>query len=109
LTTAAETRQAILRNARAAEHERLRTVARQRWPHLDDDGLEDAVRRLELEKLSAAGAKGRAKQRGHGETGRAWLATRPTIEARLEELLHLVRGIGDAGDAQTTGDDEAAA
>lgn len=100
--TAAETRDAILRNARAAEHERLRIVARKNWPDLDDDQLDAKVRELQLEKLDAAGRLGRATQRDNAETGKLWKSMQPHVIGQLEDTLALVRAI-------TCADDERAA
>lgn len=87
----AETRHAILRNARAHERARLRTLAQKNWPELGDDELEDKIRELEVAKLREAGRRGRATQHDQARIGRAWAALRPDVEDRLEDLLAIVR------------------
>lgn len=77
-------RDVIMRNARAAEKDRLRGIARGNWPDLNDDDLEVKVRELELDKLSKAGKLGRATQQRHIELGRRFL-----------ELLTLARTADD--------------
>jgi hypothetical protein len=88
----------ILRNARAAERERLRNLALAQQPDLDGHELDLKVRELEVAKLRDAGRKGRASQAYLARVGRTWAATRPEVEDRLEALLALVRS--------TTPDDE---
>lgn len=97
----AETRHAILRNARAQERERLTNLALRTWPGLTGADLEAKVRELEVAKLSDAGRKGRATQHEQARTGRAWAALRPDVETRLEDLLAIIRStIPDAPDEQ---------
>lgn len=86
-----ETRQAILRNARAAERERLRNLATANFPELTGDDLEAKVRELEVAKLRDAGRLGRRTQHDQARIGRTWAALRPDVEDRLEDLLAIVR------------------
>lgn len=92
MATEADTRHAILRNARAQEHERLLNLAKTRWPDLTGDDLEAKVRELEVAKLSEAGRKGRATQHEQARIGRAWIAMRDDVYDRLETLLAIVNG-----------------
>lgn len=85
------TTEAILRNARAAENERLRNVARTTWPQLNEQDLEDKVRELQTEKLREAGRLGRAKQQQNADAGREWITLRPELEQALEQLLRRIR------------------
>jgi hypothetical protein len=100
--TAAETTAAILRNARAAERERLRNIARHRWPDLTDDDLEDKVRELQVEKLREAGRRGRASQQANAVLGRDLRAVHPWLLASLEDLLTVVRSLTPADDQPDT-------
>jgi hypothetical protein len=81
----------ILRNARAAERDRLRSVALAQQPDLTGDALEGRVRELEVAKLRDAGRKGRASQQYLARVGRTWAATRPEVEDRIEALLAIIR------------------
>lgn len=97
----AETRHAILRNARAQERERLTNLALRTSPGLTGADLEAKVRELEVAKLSGAGRKGRATQDRLIRTGRRWNAVRPGVEEQLEDLLAIIRGTNlDAADEQ---------
>lgn len=100
---------AIMRNARAAERERLRNIAIRNNPAATDTELDEAVRQLELEKLSRAGRAGRASQQRAAEVGRRFQEAHPTIEATLtalqincEDLTRLVTAltIGDTDDGE---------
>jgi hypothetical protein len=97
---AEEVTAAILRNARAAERERLRNIARHRWPDLTDDDLEDKVRELQVEKLREAGRIGRANQQALITVGRDYLAAQPWVIATLEQLLTTLRAVGPTTDEQ---------
>lgn len=76
-----------LRNARAAERERLRNIARRNWPQLDGDDLEAKVRELEIDKLRAAGRRGRATQQHLTNLGAAFAAAHPELRASIAALL----------------------
>lgn len=89
------TQEAILRNARAHERERLRNLARSRWPGLDDDALEGRVRELEVEKLREAGRLGRAAQQHLTRVGRRWNSVRPQVEDHLKAVQRLIDSIDD--------------
>lgn len=103
--TAAETRDAILRNARAAERERLRNLARAKFGDLTDDELDAKVRELDLEKLSRAGQAGRRSQLRNADIGKTWLALEDELVVRIEGVLALARLIAHP----PTDDGEAAA
>jgi hypothetical protein len=93
--TAAETREAILRNARAAERERLRNLARTKFGDLTDDELDAKVRELDLEKLSRAGQAGRRSQLRNAEVGKTWLTLEDELLLRIEDLLTVARLIAN--------------
>lgn len=99
----AEITHLILRNARAAERERLRNLALAQQPDLDGDALDERIRELEVAKLSDAGKKGRASQQYLARVGRTWAATRPEVEDRLEALLKIIRSSGVDPDEPTVG------
>lgn len=88
---AADTRDEILRNARAQERERLRNIARGNWPDLDHADLEAKVDELEVEKMRAAGRRGRAAQHHAAQLGKQWAALRPELEDLLSYALLVVQ------------------
>lgn len=108
--TAAETREAILRNARAAERARLRNLARAQFPHLDDEQLDAKVRELDHEKLARAGRAGRRRQQHNADVGKTWLLLEDDLVGRIEDILHIARMIAAANTEPRSDDtDEAAA
>lgn len=89
------TRAAIIRNAQAAERERLRNVARARYGHhLTGDDLEQRVDQLEREKLSAAGKKGGAATRQRLAEARRLQALHAALIEHTQDLLILLRSVG---------------
>lgn len=90
-------REAILRDARDKERDRLRRLARARWPDADDTELDDRVRQLTTEKLDAAGRLGRATQQERARLARRYAALRGDLQTSAEHILQLIRDIdGDA-------------
>ncbi len=83
----------VLSNARAAERERLRNIARRNHPELDGDDLEAKVRELELEKLRNAGRLGRAAQQRRSDAGAAFIGAYPELIARIIDLLDYVNSL----------------
>lgn len=98
--TAAETTDAILRNARAAENERLRNLARTRYPELSDAELDDKVRELQAEKLSGAGRRGRANQQRITDIGKNFQAAQPDLEADLLKIIERLRALNPPRDGE---------
>lgn len=86
-------RAAIWRNAHAAERERLRNLARQRWPEAAGDELEQRVDQLEREKLQAAGRRGATTVRSRLALARRVEAAHPQMVEIAECLLDLLREV----------------
>lgn len=78
----------ILNNARAAEWDRLKNVARQELGQLaGQDAVEIKARELLRRKLSDAGRRSQALRRQRTEAGKTAQATLDLIEAQLLALL----------------------
>lgn len=100
MTSAADTRAAILRNARAKERERLRNIARRNHPDLDADQLEAKVRELEVDKLREAGRRGRATQQRLAELGAVYTSVHPELEALAQSILDVLHTTSPAADGE---------
>jgi hypothetical protein len=85
-----DTRKAILRNARAAEWERLLNLADPGRTMSEDERTTVALK-LQREKLQAAGRKGRETQQRLMEDASYLRRMAADIQARLEDLLDVVR------------------
>lgn len=99
-TDPAHTRAAILRNARAAENERLRNLAIRRWGPLDEAELDARVAELVREKGAVGGRKGGAATRQRVAVARRLAETQPEMLAhvhvlreQLDALVHLITGM----------------
>jgi len=89
-----ERRAAILRNAQAAERERLRNQARIAFPDARGEELEKLVDELEREKLRAAGKRGAAVVRTRSAQARRFQAQHAILVEQAECLLDLLREVG---------------
>lgn len=96
MTSAADTRHAILRNARAKERERLRNIAIRNHPELDAEQIEHKVRELELDKLREAGRRGRASQQRLADLGAVYTGIHPELEALARSMLDLLNSADPA-------------
>jgi hypothetical protein len=95
-------RRRILGNARAAESERLRNVARvQLGADASDDEVQARAAELLREKLSAAGRLGRARQAARMAEADRLRAAIPEIELLLLAALDLLRTSAATGEVET--------
>lgn len=92
-----DVRRRILGNARAAEMERLRNIARvELGAEATEMDVEERARDLVRQKLSAAGRKGRATQTARQEEAARVVSVLPDIEELLLAALDRVRSAGEA-------------
>lgn len=89
----ADTRAAIMRNARAALREQLRVEAVRRWGPMPDDQLDARVRELQRERSAAGGRKGAATIRARAATGRRFESMQADMVFQAEQALAAVAAL----------------
>lgn len=91
-------RAALIRNAQAAERERLRNLARRQLAaeldvSPDEEQVEERANQLEREKLSAAGKKGARRRRARMAQAQRIEAAHASLVAQINFLAELVDAI----------------